>query len=117
MPLAAVQQRWWATPRQDQLHSHHVLASQPISSRRCCEGNLQTFQLLTHGCTDQLPYLQVASAVQEEGLPGLMSQLDRGLEEPARRRGAADVITHFCQHAELDFQEHTADLLAVGPPQ
>ena len=57
--------------------------------------------------------MQVASAVQEDGLQTLMLQLDRGLEDSARRRGAADVITHFCVDTDLDFQEHTSDLLAV----
>ena len=60
------------------------------------------------------PNVQVASAVQEDGLATLMTQLDRGLEDAGRRRGAADVITHFCADTDLDFQEHTSDLLAVG---
>ena len=52
--------------------------------------------------------------MQEDGLATLMTQLDRGLEDAGRRRGAADVITHFCADTDLDFQEHTSDLLAVG---
>ena len=51
--------------------------------------------------------------MQEDGLATFMTQLDRGLEDAGRRRGAADVITHFCADTDLDFQEHTSDLLAV----
>lgn len=43
-----------------------------------------------------------------------MQELQRGLEEPARRRGAATVLTLLCRSSRLDFQEHVAALITVG---
>lgn len=52
-------------------------------------------------------------AVQEDGLYLLMQELQRGLEEPARRRGAATVTALFCRTSKLDFQEHVPALITV----
>lgn len=56
---------------------------------------------------------QVATAVAEDGVYLLMGQVERGLEEPSRRRGAAGVVTHFCRSSRLDFQEHVPQLISV----
>lgn len=53
-------------------------------------------------------------SVQEDGLYLLMQELQRGLEEPARRRGAATVTALFCRTSKLDFQEHVPALITVG---
>ncbi|KAL4444093.1 hypothetical protein ABPG75_011830 [Micractinium tetrahymenae] len=59
----------------------------------------------------------VALSVQEDGLYLLMQELQRGLEEPARRRGAATVVTLFCKSSKLDFQEHVPALIGALVPQ
>lgn len=59
---------------------------------------------------------QVASTVAEDGVYLLIGQLDRGLEDPAKRRAAAATITHFCKTTKHDFQEHIPQLLSVGVP-
>jgi hypothetical protein len=43
-----------------------------------------------------------------------MQELQRGLEEPARRRGAAAAVSLFCRQSRLDFQEHVPALIAVS---
>ncbi|KAI3427088.1 hypothetical protein D9Q98_007027 [Chlorella vulgaris] len=58
----------------------------------------------------------VALSVQEDGLYLLMQELQRGLEEPARRRGAATVLTLLCRSSRLDFQEHVAALITALVP-
>lgn len=56
--------------------------------------------------------------MQEDGLYLLMQELQRGLEEPARRRGAATVVALFCKSSKLDFQEHVPTLIGVrGRPR
>ena len=45
-----------------------------------------------------------------------MGELVKGLEEPSRRRGAADAIALFCRAAKFDFQEHLGALLSVSTP-
>lgn len=50
---------------------------------------------------------------QEDGLYLLMQELQRGLEEPGRRRGAATIIALFCRQSKLDFQEHVPALITV----
>lgn len=55
----------------------------------------------------------VSLAVQEEGLYLLMQELQRSLEEPARRRGAATAVTLFCKTSKLDYQEHVPTLITV----
>lgn len=52
--------------------------------------------------------------MQEDGLYLLMQELQRGLEEPGRRRGAAAVTALFCRTSKLDFQEHVPALITVG---
>lgn len=51
--------------------------------------------------------------LQEDGLYLLMQELQRGLEEPGRRRGAATVVALFCKSSKLDFQEHVPSLIGV----
>ncbi|PRW50843.1 Translational activator GCN1 isoform A [Chlorella sorokiniana] len=58
----------------------------------------------------------VALSVQEDGLYLLMQELQRGLEEPARRRGAATVTALFCRTSKLDFQEHVPALITALVP-
>ncbi|KAL4419436.1 hypothetical protein ABPG77_006363, partial [Micractinium sp. CCAP 211/92] len=58
----------------------------------------------------------VALSVQEDGLYLLMQELQRGLEEPARRRGAATVVALFCKSSKLDFQEHVPTLIGTLVP-
>ena len=47
--------------------------------------------------------------------PSVASQLEKGLEDTARRRAAAHAITIFCTSTRLDFQEHVPSLLTVSP--
>ena len=56
---------------------------------------------------------KVAGAVSEEGTYLLVAQWDRALEDPLRRRAAADAIKHFCTVSQLDFQEHVPALITV----
>lgn len=42
-------------------------------------------------------------------------QLEKGLEDSARRRAAAHAIAFFCTSTRLDFQEHVPSLLTVRP--
>lgn len=44
------------------------------------------------------------------------AQLEKGLEDSARRRASANAIAHFCSSTRLDFQEHVPSLLTVCPP-
>lgn len=39
----------------------------------------------------------------------------QGLEEPAKRRGAADAVALFCRGAKFDFQEHIPTFITVRP--
>lgn len=43
-----------------------------------------------------------------------MGELTKALEEPLRRRGAADAIALFCRTAKFDFQEHLSSFITVG---
>ena len=43
-------------------------------------------------------------------------QLEKALEEPTRRRAAADTIAHYCSTSKHDFQEHVPSLLTVSLP-
>lgn len=56
---------------------------------------------------------KISSAVAEEGVYLLAGQLEKGLEEPARRLAAADTIKFFCETSKVDFQEHVPSLLTV----
>ena len=47
--------------------------------------------------------------------PSVGLQLEKGLEDTARRRAAAHAITFFCTSTRLDFQEHVPSLLTVSP--
>ena len=40
-------------------------------------------------------------------------QLEKALEEPSRRRAAAEAITLYCTTSKHDFQEHVPSLLTV----
>lgn len=46
--------------------------------------------------------------------PSVALQLEKGLEDTARRRAAAHAITFFCTSTRLDFQEHVPSLLTVS---
>jgi hypothetical protein len=50
---------------------------------------------------------------QQEGAYLLVGELTRALEEPSRRRGAADAIALFCRTAKFDFQEHLSSFITV----
>ena len=50
---------------------------------------------------------------QEDGLYLLVGEVVKGLEDPARRKGAAAAITVFCRGSRLDFQEHVPTLITV----
>ena len=52
--------------------------------------------------------------LQEEGLYLLVQELQRGLDEAGRRRGAATVLALFCKASKLDYQEHVPALITVG---
>ncbi len=41
-------------------------------------------------------------------------QLEKALEEPTRRRAAAETIAHYCTTSKHDFQEHVPSLLMVS---
>lgn len=49
----------------------------------------------------------------QEGTYLLVGELTKALEEPNRRRGAADAVSLFCRAAKFDFQEHLPALLTV----
>ena len=55
---------------------------------------------------------------QQEGAYLLVGELTKALEEPSRRRGAADAIALFCRTAKFDFQEHLSSFITVrrAPP-
>jgi hypothetical protein len=48
--------------------------------------------------------LAVAMASREEGLPLLVPELLKGLEEPGRRLGSAHLIRAFCKGTRLDIE-------------
>ena len=58
----------------------------------------------------------MSAAVGEEGVYLLIGQLEKGLEDPARRLAAANSIKAFCESTRLDFQEHVSSLITVGLP-
>ena len=40
-----------------------------------------------------------ALSVGDEGLHLLIPELHKGLEDPERRKGTSDLISHFCSHS------------------
>ena len=58
--------------------------------------------------------LAVLLCPQEDGLYLLVSEVCKGLEDPARRKGAAAAAAAFCRATRLDFQEHVPALITVG---
>lgn len=56
----------------------------------------------------------VVLAVQEDGLYLLIAELLKGLDDAARRVGAAVGIGQLCRGSRLDFQEHIPALIAVS---
>ena len=57
---------------------------------------------------------KISSAVAEDGVHVLIAELDKGLEDPARRLAAAEATTLFCKATKLDFQEHVGTLITVS---
>ncbi len=51
---------------------------------------------------------------RQEGAYLLVGELVKALEEPPRRRGAAEAVALFCKTAKFDFQEHLSAFLAVS---
>ncbi|KAL6771130.1 hypothetical protein ACKKBF_B34035 [Auxenochlorella protothecoides x Auxenochlorella symbiontica] len=58
----------------------------------------------------------VVLAVQEDGLYLLIAELLKGLDDDARRVGAAVGIGQLCRGSRLDFQEHIPALIASLVP-
>jgi hypothetical protein len=58
---------------------------------------------------------KVSAAVGEEGVYLLIGQLEKGLEDPAKRLAAANSIKVFCESTRLDYQEHVSSLITVRP--
>ena len=46
----------------------------------------------------------------------LALQFEKALEDPSRRRAAAESVSHFCATTRHDFQEHVPSLLTVRVP-
>jgi hypothetical protein len=47
----------------------------------------------------------------------VLVQLEKGLEDPTRRRAAADTVAQYCSTSKHDFQEHVPSLLTVSARQ
>ncbi len=54
--------------------------------------------------------LSVARAVQEEGLGALVAELLKGLEDPCRRLGTAQLLPAFCKGTRLDLEVRAGGL-------
>ena len=57
---------------------------------------------------------QVVAAVAEDGLYTLVGEVERGLDDPERRRGAAAALSAFCKVTRLDYQEAVPTLIGVS---
>ncbi|KAK9840722.1 hypothetical protein WJX81_000165 [Elliptochloris bilobata] len=86
-------------------HLSHILP--PLLALASSDGNLPGPAAARESVT------KVVAAVNEDGLYLLVAQLEKGLEDSARRRAAAQAITFFCGSTRLDFQEHVPSLLTA----
>ncbi|KAK9857624.1 hypothetical protein WJX84_011127, partial [Apatococcus fuscideae] len=59
---------------------------------------------------------KISGAVAEDGVHLLIAELDKGLEDPARRLAAAEATNMFCKATKLDFQEHVGTLITALIP-
>lgn len=59
--------------------------------------------------------LNLVTCAEQEGAYLLVGELTKALEEPSRRRGAADAIALFCRTAKFDFEEHLSSFITVRP--
>ena len=57
---------------------------------------------------------KIVNALTEDGVYLLVSELDKGLEDPPRRLAAAEATALFCKTTKLDFQEHVGTLMTVS---
>lgn len=60
--------------------------------------------------------LCISTAVEEDGLHLLISQINRGFDTPETTYGACVALQMFCKNTSLDFQEHIGSLLATLVP-
>ncbi|KAK9804294.1 hypothetical protein WJX72_005256 [[Myrmecia] bisecta] len=56
---------------------------------------------------------KVSAGVAEDGVYLLVAELEKALEDPTRRKAAADIIALFCRTTKLDFQEHIPSLITA----
>lgn len=55
----------------------------------------------------------MVGAAAQEGAYLLVAEMVKALEDPSRRRGAADAIVLFCTAPKYDIQEHLTPILTV----
>ena len=60
--------------------------------------------------------LDISTAVEEDGLHLLISQINRGFDTPETTYGACVALQMFCKNTSLDFQEHIGGLLTTLVP-
>ena len=57
----------------------------------------------------------MCGAGAQEGAYLLVAEMVKALEDPSRRRGAADAVVLFCTAPKYDIQEHLTPILTVRP--
>lgn len=60
--------------------------------------------------------LRVIATVTEDGAYLLVAEIVKALEEPVRRRGAADAAARLCSAAKYDMQDHLTSILTALLP-
>ncbi len=61
--------------------------------------------------------LQVCLAAGEDGAHLVVSELLKALEDPTRRKGAADLAAAYAKASKVDLQEHVDPMLGVSGVQ
>lgn len=92
----------------DSIHSHLSKLLPPLF--RIFHDNESLSEVATKSLLD------ISTAVEEDGLHLLVSQINRGFDTPETTYGACVALTMFCKNTNLDFQEHISGLLSTIVP-
>lgn len=93
------------------IHSHLPTIMPPLLTLASSHPDVSPAAAAAHAAL-----ASVAGSIQEDGLHFYMQELHKGLDEPARRRGAAAAIVAFCKVTKLDYQENVATLMTSLVP-
>jgi len=92
----------------DAIHSHLSKVLPPLF--RIFDENEDMSEVATKSL------LEISTAVEEDGLHLLISQINRGFDTPETTYGACVALQMFCKNTDLDFQEHISALLTTLIP-